>query len=198
MLLLFALGLVVSRILYTSSFFYTFLLWNLFLAILPYALTQLVYFYGYRRVPPVPKAILLLTWLLLLPNAPYLITDLVHLHNAASDWKWPDLFLVFVFASIGVLFGSLSLLDTYHFLTINWNKKRAGVVVLVLCLLTGYGIYLGRFQRFNSWDVLFRPKSLFASVVQSLGNPKVWWISIAFGLFIWLLFSLLKWVKENT
>ncbi len=197
LLLIFALGLVILRILYTTSFFYTFLLWNLFLAILPYVLTQSVYFYGYHRIPSVLKIALMVVWLLLLPNAPYLVTDLIHLHNDSSNWKWPDLFLVFVFASIGVLFGSLSLLDTYQFLNTKWNTQKAGTLVLVLCLLTGHGIYLGRFQRFNSWDVLFKPKAVFASAVQSLGNPKVWWISVAFGLFIWLLFSLLKWIKEN-
>jgi len=197
LLLVFAVGLIALRILLTSSFFYAFLLWNLCLALVPYIITQLIYFYGFQNISPALRIFLLLIWLLFLPNAPYLITDLVHLHSPYSDWKWFDLFIVFVFAFIGLFFGTLSLLDAQKLLIPRFGTAMVETLVFLVCVLMGYGIYLGRFLRFNSWDILFRPTALLNASLIELGNLKAWLMSLAFGLFIWLIFLVIKWVKED-
>src|SRR5262249_2761038 len=37
--------------------------------------------------------------------------------------------------------------------------------------LSGFGIYLGRFLRFNSWDVLFKPFEISRGIGQWAANP---------------------------
>lgn len=194
--LLFATILVLVRALVTGSSFYGFLIWNLFLAALPYILTQTVYWYPYERIKNRTRLVLFLIWLVLIPNAPYIITDLIHLHNEYSFWKWFDLFIVFVFAFNGLILGILSLIDVFKFLCFYLQERWALVIVFGICIVSGYGIYVGRFLRFNSWDILVRPRLLSNEIVLSLGQSKVWLMTFAFGIFLWMVFSVLRWVKE--
>lgn len=188
----FALLLLLVRTLIAQNIFYWFLPWNLFLAALPYMITQgLLYKY--------PSAsehylfgLFFATWLLLLPNSPYIITDLVHLHNEHSFLVWIDLFLVFVFACNGLLFGLLSLLDMKQLLLQRFSSSLIGIILFIVCMLSGYGIYLGRFLRFNSWDIIARPLTLFGRIFDSLLDPYVWGMTFAFGGFLWILFLLFQ------
>ena len=198
LLLLFAAGLIAVRVFMTSSLFYTFLLLNLALAIIPYFITQGVHHYGFEKIYPPFKIPLFLIWFLFLPNSSYLITDLVHLHSLYSDWKWFDLFIVFVFAFAGLVFGTLSILDVQRFFMVYFGHRKTNALIFLVCLLVGYGVYLGRFLRFNSWDALIQPKKLFIQSVQSLGNINTWLMSLAFGIVTWLTFTLLKWIKEKS
>ena len=197
LILLFAIGLIVIRVFMTHSIFYTFLLWNLFLAVLPFLITQSILFYGLDKLSKFIRTLLFVSWILLLPNAPYLITDIVHLHNDYSHLKWLDLFIVFVFASIGLLFCILSLLDAHNFFTRLYHSRTANILIPFICLVSGYGIYLGRFLRYNSWDILFKTKAVIQEVILSLNKGYVWLMTFAFGMFIWLTFTLFKWIKDD-
>ncbi|MEM9077661.1 MAG: DUF1361 domain-containing protein [Bacteroidota bacterium] len=190
----FAILLVFIRVIAMNTFFYSFLLWNLFLAAVPYILSQAILFNFHWKTPKVLEYGLWGIWLLLLPNAPYLITDLIHLHNDYSNWVWFDLFMMFVFASNGVVLFLLSLWDFFTFHEVN-NRKH--LLVILICFLSGYGIYTGRFLRFNSWDILLRPKILFSEIVSSIYHPNTWLMSIAFGLFLLISFSLFRWSKRS-
>ncbi len=188
----FALLLLVFRMKLTHSYFYLFLVWNLFLAGIPFIITQIMKYYSLWRTSLWQKMLLFLTWLLFLPNSPYIITDLVHLHNDHSNLLWLDLFLVFVFALNGLLLGLASLIDMYGFIAEKYSQKVSLFATFSICLLSGYGIYLGRFLRFNSWDILTKPVDLFEQIVNSLFQPKVWAITLAFGGLLWVLFSVLR------
>lgn len=63
-----------------------------------------------------------------------------------------------------------------------------------VCLLSGFGIYMGRFLRFNSWDILHRPIALFKTVIESLTSADTfrtaWGLTLGFGCFLFLLFHL--------
>lgn len=192
----FALLLLAFRIKITHTNFYLFLVWNLFLAGIPFAITQYMKWYRGWQTSVVLKSLLFITWLLFLPNSPYIITDLIHLHDEDSILIWLDLFLVFVFALNGLLFGILSLFDMYGIIRQKYSSKITSTAILLICILTGYGIYLGRFLRFNSWDIISRPKNLFVEILHSLGEPKVWAITFAFGGLLWILFLVMKSVKE--
>lgn len=194
--LLFATILVLVRALVTGSSFYGFLIWNLFLAALPYLLTQIVYWYPYERMKNRTRLVLFLVWLALIPNAPYIITDLIHLHNEYSFWKWFDLFIVFVFAYNGLILGILSLIDVFKFLCLHLKESWALIIVFSICIVSGYGIYVGRFLRFNSWDIILQPGLLTNEIFLSFGQSKVWLMTFAFGIFLWMVFSVLRWVKE--
>ena len=93
-LILFSVVTYLLRVQLTQSFFFGFLLWNLFLAVIPYTISEVL------KIKPLKKATItlsLLIWLLFLPNAPYLITDFIHLHYLKSTLIWYDLFMLFSF-----------------------------------------------------------------------------------------------------
>jgi len=192
----FALLLLYFRLKLTHSYFYFFLVWNLFLAGIPFFITQVMKYYEGWKNSRLQKIVLFSTWLLFLPNSPYIITDLIHLHDENSILIWFDLLLVFVFALNGLLLGLLSLMDMYGFIAKSASKRIALTAIFTICLLSGYGIYLGRFLRFNSWDILTEPIFLFEQVGSSLTQPKVWAITFAFGGLLWVLFSVTRSLSE--
>lgn len=192
----FAFLLLAYRIQLTHSKFYLFLVWNLFLAGIPFAISQTLKMSTKLSSLKIVGFISFFVWLLFLPNSPYIITDLVHLHSKHSNLLWLDLFLVFVFAFNGLLLGVLSMLDMFSLISKHYNTRVAKYTMFKVCLLSGYGIYLGRFLRFNSWDITTKPITLFYEIAQSLREPKVWLITFAFGGFLWLLFSVLQSVLQ--
>ncbi|WP_136464882.1 DUF1361 domain-containing protein [Flagellimonas onchidii] len=184
------------RILVTGTFFYSFLAWNLFLATIPYVISQMALFYNIVRVRKHLRFIVFALWLAFLPNAPYIITDIIHLHNIHSSWPWFDLFMVFAFACNGLLLFVLSLADVVELLSSAVSKKWIQFLVFCICILSGFGIYLGRFLRFNSWDLLFKPEHLFLEVLGSLTYPYAYLMTFSFGLFLWIIFSIFNWIKQ--
>lgn len=194
----FALLLLILRSKIAHSIFYWFLAWNLFLAALPYMITQVML----RTYPSSTKkryrfAVYFVAWLLFLPNSPYIITDLVHLHSKYSHLVWLDLFMVFVFAANGLLLGLLSLIDMQRLLRRHFSRQGTALIIFASCMLSGYGIYLGRFLRFNSWDVLTKPLALFQKITESLFEPNVWGMTFAFGGFMWILFLFFQSYQKN-
>ena len=188
----FALLLLFFRIKLTNNLFYLFLVWNLFLAAIPFTITQLIKSNTTLHSKKTIGYIGFTVWLLFLPNSPYIITDLVHLHNKNSNLIWLDLFLVFVFAFNGLFLGVLSMLDMFSIVRTHYGNKIAKHTLFLVSIVSGYGIYLGRFLRFNSWDITTKPLTLIYQIADSLKQPKVWLISFAFGGFLWLLFSLVQ------
>ncbi len=184
--------LLALRIGMTHNFFFSFLVWNLFLAAVPFMVTRCLLLWGKERIAKGWLFLGLGLWLLFFPNSPYIITDLVHLQNERSILPWYDLFLVFVFAFNGLLLGMLSLWDVYRLLQTNFTEKVGRNVLFVACFLSGYGIYLGRFLRFNSWDVVTKPLILLEQMAYSFQELKTWYITLAFGGFLWILFSLVR------
>ena len=192
----FALAILLFRARITHSYYYFFLVWNLFLAGIPFLISQTLENSAWIHNSKILSGLSFVIWLLFLPNSPYIITDLVHLHDRASNLMWLDLFLVFVFALNGLVLGLLSMLDMSRLLTKRYDKTVAAFTIFKVCLLSGFGIYLGRFLRFNSWDVLTKPKSIFFETLSHLREPKIWLVTFAFGGFLWILFLLMNSSKE--
>jgi len=155
---------------HTGDEFYEFLVWNLVLAWVPFVLAIGAYSAA-RRGAGVVTVVLGVLWLLFFPNAPYLLTDFIHLHESTATPLWYDALMLASFAWTGVILGFASL----YLMQIVW-RRAAGPLVSWLCVLgalalASFGVYLGRFLRFNSWDALVRPR-LIADVIRSeLENP---------------------------
>lgn len=192
----FGLLLLLLRIKITDSIMYIFLIWNLFLAAIPYAITQLLKQYTWLHANNITSYIGFTAWLLFLPNSPYIITDIIHLSNDGSNIAWFDMILIFVFAFNGLILGLLSLTDMYWLIHFKYSKKVAQNTIFKACLLSGYGIFLGRFLRFNSWDIVTKPLNIIYQIRDTIYEPKVWFITFAFGGFLWILFLLLKSILE--
>jgi uncharacterized membrane protein len=166
-----AVGLLIGRVLMGAGG-YHFLLWNLFLAWLPYLAALWAWAAasgrGPLRGPQVAAAGVV--WLLFLPNAPYLMTDFIHLPTMRFVW-WYDVGLLLALAWAGCLLGVASLHVMRGLVRARLGAAASWAFVLAAVALSGVGIYLGRFLRWNSWDVLTSPRALAAELVAVLGDP---------------------------
>lgn len=123
-------------------------------------------------------------WLVFFPNAPYLVTDLLHLQPHPTVPSWYDALLYGSFAVTGCALGWTSLAMIRDRLAREVGAVWAELALLGIALLSGFGVYLGRFERWNSWDVLGRPAALARGVAGALTWRAVLF-SLAFGLFVW-------------
>ena len=161
--------LTVFRVHWTKNFSYLYLIWNLFLAWVPLLIAfQLQQFY--LRFPKRYSVILLIScmWLLFFPNSPYIITDLIHLNTGNAVPIWYDAILIFAFALAGLITGFISLYFIHEVLDCFFHKPVNWGIISFVFVLSGYGIYLGRVLRWNSWDLFTRPKLLLLDVQEKL------------------------------
>lgn len=165
---------------------FIFLIWNLFLAWVPYGISLLLRPGQWA----VTTCLLLLLWLLFFPNAPYIITDLLHLRHRPPVPLWYDMLTIFAFAWTGLIFGYLSMLRVQRVMTQNWGGTWAKLLTTFALLLAGFGIYIGRFLRWNSWDLLTQPLDLLADLLSIFTQPALHWPAIGAGLLISILLLL--------
>lgn len=156
---------IVLRAWYSGRLLYTFLLWNLFLAWLPFLFAWAAYRKPFISVVYGPL------WLLFFPNAPYLVTDLIHLRQFDTVPIWYDAIMLFTFALTGLMLGFLSLYMMQSLVARRFGSLWSWLFVVAAVGMSGYGVYVGRFLRWNSWDVFRQPGSLLADVANSLFNP---------------------------
>ena len=134
-----------------------YLIWNLLLASIPYIISLFFIKKDMAINRFVPFFIL---WLLFFPNAPYLVTDVIHVASVSSPLLWYDSLLFFFFGWIGLLLGMLSLFHVHQYLKTHFTYLISEFIILAICLISSFGIYLGRFARWNSWDVFTNPLQL--------------------------------------
>ena len=187
--IIFCLVLILLRVKFTQSITYMFLIWNLFLAGTPYAMSQLIKSNNWIKNTTIPLIMTLFIWLLFLPNAPYIITDLIHLNHINSNLIWFDALLIFLFASNGLLLAILSMVDVYTILKDKWSYIVASLSIVLISLLSGFGIYLGRYLRWNSWELFTKPYHLLQDILLSLQSTKAIGITISMACLLLLLFS---------
>lgn len=185
---LISVALLLLRVLYSGSGIYTFLLWNLLLAWMPLALAWLLWLAVDRLNRPLLGPALLPAWFLFFPNAPYIMTDLIHLRIRDAVPIWYDAALLFSFAWNGLILGFVSLWMVQGMVA----RRRGAAAGWLLALGTlgagGFGIYLGRFLRWNSWDVVMDPRLLLNDVFRVVSNPLDHPLSLAVsGLFAMML-----------
>jgi uncharacterized membrane protein len=189
-------GLVTARILSTGNLRYSFLVWNLFLAWLPLILALLAC-ENYHRASGRDWRFLGLAggWLLFFPNAPYIFTDLIHLTNWFYPCFWVDLSLVLVCALTGLVLGFVSLYLMQALVNCMFGRAASWLFTAAVAALTGFGIYMGRFLRFNSWDVLFKPRQVYHGIghwaADPLANPTSLAFPVLFGAFLFITYLML-------
>jgi len=166
-------ALVAARIIWTRDVMYASLVWNLFLAWLPLGFSLLV-----REEFQSKSArgwrcwTLAAAWLLFFPNAPYIFTDVVHLTTYFYRHFWVDLVLILLCAVTGLILGFLSLFLVQGVVRKLYGTATSWAFVLGVAGLSGFGIYLGRYLRWNSWEVFTRPWKLWGNVSKMVGEPE--------------------------
>ena len=184
-----SLALILGRVLLSHEVRFLFLLWNLFLAVIPFVLSSLL---AVSRGPLRARVLLPVgaVWLLFFPNAPYLLTDLFHLQRRPPVPYWYDLALILSCGWNGLMLAYASLMDMQGLVSRRLGAAAGWVFVALALVLSSFGIYLGRFLRFNSWDVLTNPVALFYDILNRVlhpfGFPGTWGVTLIYGLFLLL------------
>lgn len=185
-------GLSLFRIGYSGSNKYLFLNWNLFLAFMPWFFTSLLHVFPQWKKHKLILWMIGLSWLAFFPNAPYILTDLFHLHGSSSMPMWFDLVLILAFAWTGILFGFLSLWDLEKLMATKVQKRWIPFISVGLLFLSSFGIYLGRYLRWNSWDLLNRPGAIIQDVgervIYPLEHTRTWGVTFFMGVLLVLMY----------
>jgi uncharacterized membrane protein len=191
----------IFRFIYTDTKVFLFLNWNLFLAFVPWAVTSITILKPNIQSYKITIIILLAVWLLFFPNAPYILTDLFHLRLKSSMPKWFDLILILSFAWTGLVFGFLSLWDIEKILTKSLNQIWISIISISLLFIGSSGIYLGRYLRWNSWDIIGEPFNLLYDITDRLINPfdhpRTWGVTIFMGIFLNMIYWTFRMVKKR-
>ena len=191
-------ALLILRFLYTQNLVYSFLVWNLFLAALPLAFARCA-----PRLRGPAQYGMLAVWLLFFPNAPYILTDLIHLSTKSPPQLiWFDALLIAAFAGTGLVLGLESLRCIHEHIMSRFGARIAALSVVAIAFLSGFGIYIGRFLRWNSWDVVARPFGLMADVLHRFlfpfEHPRTWAFTLFFGAFILVTYLMFMGIRKGT
>ena len=160
---------------FSGTVHYAFLIWNLFLAWIPFIIAYLTYTVSINRkwiYVVIPVAAFF--WLIFFPNAPYILTDFQHL---AGTWRgvpvWYDVMLLIWFAFTGLLLGMVSLFLMQEIIRREFGRWVGWAFVALVTGLSSAGIYMGRFLRWNSWDILRNPAGLAIYTFERMLNPSL-------------------------
>ena len=129
-----------------------------------------------------------MVWLAFLPNAPYIVTDLIHIRLGNHNLIWLDVLVVLSFALSGLLLFYLSILDMEKLIASRFKRLPITTLTFFTLFLCGFGVYLGRFLRYNSWEIISNPQVLISDVFHILLSPfqnsDAWLFTIGFSGFL--------------
>jgi uncharacterized membrane protein len=97
---------------------------------------------------------------------------------------WVDLTLILSTALTGLVLGFLSLYLMQSVVRRRFGPLAGWAFIAIIAFLGSLGICLGRFLRFNSWDVLVRPVQLSRGIGASIVSPLTHPTSMAFPLLL--------------
>ena len=192
--------LAVIRICVTGSLTYIFLVWNLFLAAIPLLISTQMKKREYWQNNKLTFVMLFSIWLLFFPNAPYILTDLFHLRERMGMPMWFDLTLILSFAWVGLMSGFISLMQMRNMLQKLIGNYATIVATIFILFLCAFGIYLGRYERYNSWDIITNPIALFRDIIVYIVHPirhlKVYGVTLVFSSFLILSYMTIELLSQ--
>lgn len=172
---------------------YAFLIWNLFLAWIPFIISYFTYTISLtRRLLYVVIPVAAFLWLIFFPNAPYILTDFQHLAKASPELPvWYDVMMLIWFAFTGLLLGVVSLFLMQEIVRREFGRWVGWGFVIAVAGLSSAGIYVGRFLRWNSWDIFRNPTGMVLYTLESAQDPSLQSIGFiglfgAFFLFLYI------------
>lgn len=173
------------------------MMWNFFLAVLPLYFALLTQYF-YTKKKQGLTALCFVAWFFFFPNSPYLMTDIKYIAGTGNElWlrtdmgrninKWFLLTNIAISVFLGLLIGMISLYIIHKLVKEKWGGIAGWCLVVIVSAASSFGVYLGRFPRLNSWDVL-RPWLLFEQVVSSINEFSLAFTGIFFiaTLFVYL------------
>ncbi len=195
----FSVSLLVVRVIHTHRLNFAGLVWNLCLAWIPWFFSQWLT----DGIHLIRKKYLFLMaffgWLIFLPNTFYIVTDLFHLIDETDITvapMWFDLVLIFSFAWNGMMLGILSIRQMEKLMARFYPRLTGLIFLSPVMWLNALGIYIGRYLRYNSWDVLTNPLPLARDITQILLHPLIfhdaWSMTGCYSILMTLVYLMLK------
>ncbi|QRR03984.1 DUF1361 domain-containing protein [Dyadobacter sandarakinus] len=167
--------------------------WNLFLSWIP----LIIAFFAdnlTKRFGRIPVGVILLSiiWVLFFPNAPYMITDLAHLTvDYDRDLTWHDVIMLFFYAEVSLFNGLVSLYWIHRAWRRVFNRSFTWLLLVASLPLAGFGVYLGRVRRMNSWDILHDPGAILQNLLESAMDRTALVFSMEIGVLLGILYLVL-------
>jgi uncharacterized membrane protein len=187
--------LVAARMAYSDTGRHLGLVWNLFLAWIPFMLAYFAHLVSWRKATlylVIP--IIAFLWLIFFPNAPYMLTDLQDLARRSFDAPlWYDVIIVVWASWTGMLLGVISLYLMQDIIIRTFGRLTGWIFVFVISALSSFGIYIGRFVRLNSWDILQNPAEVTQDILGLVVDPskRLAAFTILYTIFFLFVFLLL-------
>lgn len=171
---------------------YYFLIWNIFLAYIPFLLSFI------KIKNKFFKCINNLIALVFFPNVIYLFTDLIHIsvmkyyvkdtqgiRYIMNFTNWIRLSLIFVAVLIAI---KLSYISLNNFI-VNYRFKH--VIYVFISILTGVAVYIGRFIRLNSWDLILNPFNTLIIIFKNINSDTIQYI-LLFAIIQYIVLIIMK------
>jgi uncharacterized membrane protein len=201
-LTIFAIVLNIFRVIIWSKFSFLFILWNIFLAFIPFVISSLLLsFFKENKLNKIFFVTGTILWVLFIPNAPYIITDFIHLGETRSVPVLFDIFLLFSSASVGLILFFYSLSHIEQIIKVKYKKNITYTIIGIILIIISFGLYLGRFLRFNSWDIFINHislvKNIWKIISQVAGHVEVYLYIALFFIFLLLSYSAWKYSNKN-
>jgi uncharacterized membrane protein len=196
----FSTSLLAMRMIATKSIYYVFLEWNLFLALIPYLLSSFLYRRINSGLNNYVLAAISFVWLLFIPNTFYILTDLFHLGETGAAPLWFDLLLILSFAWNGLMLGILSIRQMEKIFHLKFSTRNELLFLYPIMWLNALGVFIGRYLRFNSWDIITSPFRLTLDILDLLMHPfahkNAFAMVMTYSIFMTLIYLTLK--KQRT
>lgn len=194
--MLFSILMVVAGLQLTGYPGSLFLVWNLFLAYVPYTISNWLQYQPGWIEHRWKFAMTFIIWLIFVPNSFYLLTDLFHLGEVDTIPRWYHLIMLVSFAWNGLILGIVSVRQMERILEVYWGGYTKWLFIYPIMWLNALGVYVGRYLRFNSWDVIADPFHLLKDIITIMVHPisynYAWGMVLSFSAFITLVYVILK------
>jgi uncharacterized membrane protein len=195
-----SMALLAARMVITRTLHFGFLPWNLFLAWMP-----LLFALGLRiNIAKKPwlswqNIGLSVFWLGFLPNSFYIMSDLIHLQSSGETSILYDIAMLMSFVVNGLILGYISIYIVHQQLSKRLKPLKTSAVIGFVFLCCGFAIYLGRYLRWNTWDILVNPAGILFDLSERLINPishiQTYTVTLVFTLLIastyWVIYELI-------
>lgn len=186
--------LLLLRVKITHSMYLLFLIWNLFLAIIPNIISTTFNKTLIQKNKKLQNTLLVLIWILFLPNTFYILTDFTHLHFQNKFQFVLDILILSSFSITGFYLGLHSILHVHTIIRTKYSKKIEILFIVSICFISSFGVYLGRVLRFNSWDNITKPVALLSTSLATIYSTEAIVYTIKLGGII--LISYLLWHQK--
>jgi uncharacterized membrane protein len=192
-----AITLLLLRVKITNSTYLLFLIWNLFLAFIPYFLSSSIFKNFFNKSKKTQNSLYELVWLLFIPNSFYILTDFTHLHFKTTFQFSLDMLIISSFSFVGFYVGLLSIHTMRQLVIAKYGNTKGNIFILTISFLSAFGIFLGRVLRFNSWDIISKPIQLASTSINALFSLETIIYTLQLGTIILISYILFYYWKQN-